>query len=116
MGISSHLAELVKQIGYHEPTIIQKYGIPEILAGQNTVIQAETGTGKTHTYLLPIIDQIQRWKKLIERKKNSPLALILTPSRELVLQIGVIVFNLNNNNNFLPHLIFANKLMNLCLD
>lgn len=89
LGITSTLSDIVKKLGYKEPTTIQKYGIPEILAGQNTMIQAETGTGKTHTYLLPIIDQIRRWKKLVEPKKNTPFVLILAPSRELVLQIGV---------------------------
>lgn len=97
LGLTSKLIDIIKTLGYNEPTMIQKYGIPEILEGQNTVIQAETGTGKTHTYLLPIVDQIQRWKKLVEPKKNSPFVLILAPSRELVLQIGTEAKKLTDN-------------------
>lgn len=82
--------QIVQRLGLEEPTLIQKIAIPELLSGQNTIIQAETGTGKTFTYLLPMIDQILRWKPLLpNRRPNSPLALILVPSRELVLQVGV---------------------------
>lgn len=71
--------------------MIQKRGIPEILNGQNIFVTAETGCGKTLTYLLPVMNQILKWKELVQdRPHNSPLALILTPSRELAHQIGVI--------------------------
>lgn len=59
--------------------------------GANTLIAAETGCGKTLTYLLPMIDKIYRWKKLIDRQYNYPLGLIVTPTRELAFQIGVCI-------------------------
>lgn len=72
-----------------KPLKIQKIGIPKIINGANTVIAAETGCGKTLTYLLPMIDKILRWKELAGHRYNSPLGLIVTPTRELAFQIGV---------------------------
>lgn len=70
--------------------MIQKLGIPEILNGQNAIITAETGCGKTLTYLLPVVTQILNYKlKAEDRPFNSPLVVIVTPSRELTLQIAV---------------------------
>ncbi|KMR04965.1 putative atp-dependent rna helicase ddx28-like protein [Lasius niger] len=57
--------------------------------GANTVIAAETGCGKTLTYLLPMIDKVLRWKEMAEIQYNSPLGLIVTPTRELAFQIGL---------------------------
>lgn len=90
LNLDARLIENLKKLGLYKPTIIQKHGIPEIANGQNIAIAAETGCGKTFTYLLPIIDQILKWKPMItERPKNSPIALVITPSRELALQIAV---------------------------
>ncbi|XP_063975914.1 probable ATP-dependent RNA helicase DDX28 [Diachasmimorpha longicaudata] len=98
LGLGSEVEQAVRNLGFEEPTYIQKMSIPEVLAGQNTIIQAETGTGKTLAYLLPMIDQILRWKPLLpDRRPNSPLALILVPSRELVLQVGTELKKLTHN-------------------
>ncbi|XP_008550012.1 probable ATP-dependent RNA helicase DDX28 [Microplitis demolitor] len=87
--INKGLIENLKFNNIEEPTLIQKRGIPEILNGQNIFVTAETGCGKTLTYLLPVMNQILKWKELVQdRPHNSPLALILTPSRELAHQIG----------------------------
>lgn len=57
--------------------------------GQNTIVAAETGCGKTLAYLLPMVQRILDWKKLINPVPNSPLGLIVLPTRELALQVGV---------------------------
>jgi len=67
----------------------QWLSVQPILAGRHTMIAAETGCGKTLAYLLPIIHQVLEWKTLLPDKLNTPLALILTPNRELVVQIYV---------------------------
>ncbi|KAH0566853.1 probable ATP-dependent RNA helicase DDX28 [Cotesia glomerata] len=89
LGIDKRLIENLKAVGIEDPTVIQKRGISEILDGQNIFITGETGCGKTLTFLLPIMTQILKWKKQIQdRPANSPLALILSPSKELAHQIG----------------------------
>lgn len=68
----------------------QKDGIPTILEGHNTLLTAETGCGKTLAYLLPMIQQILIWQRLLtENRFNSPLGVIVSPNRELAIQIGV---------------------------
>ncbi len=77
-------AELVRactQLGYTEPTPIQREAIPIVLGGSDLIGCAETGTGKTAAFLLPII------QRLIERARPGARALIIAPTRELALQI-----------------------------
>lgn len=79
----------MQELGFIKQLEIQERAIQTILDGQNTVLAAETGCGKTLAYLVPLIDQILNWKPLLQRPFNSPLGLIITPSRELAVQIGV---------------------------
>lgn len=72
-----------------KPLEIQKLGIPKILEGYNTVLAAETGCGKTMAYLLPMVSQILQWKEIVSQPVNCPLGLIVTPTRELAVQIAV---------------------------
>src|SRR5690348_4815668 len=66
---------------YERPTEIQHASIPEILAGRDVMATAQTGTGKTAAFALPILELLQR------RKGSGLRALVLTPTRELALQI-----------------------------
>ena len=68
-------------VGYEEPSPIQSQAIPVILAGQDMIGQAQTGTGKTAAFALPILSKI-------DPAKREPQALILTPTRELALQVA----------------------------
>ncbi|KAL6268749.1 hypothetical protein P5V15_001874 [Pogonomyrmex californicus] len=88
-GLDPRLADILKRYSITKPLKIQTIGIPKIINGANTVIAAETGCGKTLTYLLPMIDEVLRWKELTGTRYNSPLGLIVTPSRELAFQIGL---------------------------
>ncbi|KAG5330834.1 DDX28 helicase, partial [Acromyrmex heyeri] len=89
LGLNPQIIDILKRYSITKPLKIQKIGIPKILNGANTVIAAETGCGKTLTYLLPMIDEILRWKELVENRYNTPLGLIVTPTRELAFQIGL---------------------------
>lgn len=89
LGLSDELiANLKNTCQIEKPTEIQIKGIPKILDYQNVKLLAETGCGKTLAYLLPLVDQVLNWKTKVNRTVNQPLALIITPSRELALQIG----------------------------
>ncbi|HYA70105.1 MAG TPA: DEAD/DEAH box helicase [Thermoplasmata archaeon] len=70
----------VREIGYRVPTPIQKGTIPHAVSGRDIVGTAQTGTGKTAAFLLPVLE------RLLEEPKGRILALILTPTRELALQ------------------------------
>ena len=79
--ISEAILRAVREEGYRRPTDIQAAAIPEVSAGKDVLATAQTGTGKTAAFSLPMLDLLQR------EKGNGLRALILTPTRELALQI-----------------------------
>ena len=84
LGLSDTLLQAVKQTGYTSPTPIQERAIPEILAGRDVMAAAQTGTGKTAGFTLPLLQLISGRPN---RTRNSFRALVLTPTRELAAQI-----------------------------
>lgn len=80
LGLQSSLISACESLGYTEPTPIQKQAIPVVLSGSDLIACAETGTGKTAAFLLPII------QKLIDKKQNGTSVLVLAPTRELAIQ------------------------------
>lgn len=76
------MLEGIHAMNYETPTPVQQQVIPEILAGHDVIACAQTGTGKTAAFLLPIIDVISR-----EGHSNHIKALVIVPTRELALQI-----------------------------
>lgn len=83
IGVTPALIEVMSEQGFSLPTLIQTKSIPAILNGYNSVITAETGCGKTLGYLLPIFQHILEWKPTVPEEFNNPMAVIITPSREL---------------------------------
>lgn len=79
--LNKELMSTIKNMGYTEFTPVQEKGIPIILAGKDLMAQAQTGTGKTAAFALPILD-------MINPKSNKTQALILTPTRELAIQVA----------------------------
>jgi ATP-dependent RNA helicase RhlE len=82
LGLQPFLTDKCKQMGFTEPTPVQKMAIPVILEGGDVIGTAETGTGKTAAFLLPILQQLNARKS---RKGTS--VLVLAPTRELANQI-----------------------------
>jgi len=80
-NFNDELTEGITSMGYTTPTPIQGMAIPLILAGKDLIACAQTGTGKTAAFLLPVLEQIGR------TKKDHTSTLILTPTRELAQQI-----------------------------
>ena len=85
LGLSDALTQAVAALGYQKPTTIQTKAIPVILQGQDLIAAAQTGTGKTASFVLPILHKLQG--RQTERKKRVR-ALILVPTRELAIQVA----------------------------
>ncbi|MCP3290998.1 DEAD/DEAH box helicase, partial [Aeromonas hydrophila] len=85
LGLSPHILRAVKELGYEQPTPIQQQAIPAILAGQDVLGGAQTGTGKTAGFTLPML---QRLLANHGRGRRQVRALVLTPTRELAAQVG----------------------------
>jgi len=81
LGLSLPLVTNVRKLGYESLTPIQAQAIPAVKSGRDVVATAQTGTGKTAAFLLPILD------KLLERPRGKIGGLVLTPTRELAAQI-----------------------------
>jgi ATP-dependent RNA helicase RhlE len=80
LGLDARILDAVRSMGYASPTPIQEQAIPAIVAGRDVVGCAQTGTGKTAAFVLPLLQRISGGNK-------APRALIVTPTRELALQI-----------------------------
>ncbi len=80
-GLSSNLMKALNDIGYESPSPIQQECIPHLLNGHDIIGQAQTGTGKTAAFALPLLD-------LIDLKSNHPQVLVLVPTRELAIQVA----------------------------
>lgn len=89
LGLTAAQLQACESLGYTTPTPIQSKAIPVILSGQDLIGCAETGTGKTAAFLLPII------QKLSERARPGVRVLVLAPTRELALQIQQSYTDLN---------------------
>jgi ATP-dependent RNA helicase DeaD len=80
LGISEEILRAVEEMGYTQPSPIQQQAIPFVLQGRDLIGQAQTGTGKTAAFAIPIID-------LVDPDFNKPQAIILCPTRELAVQV-----------------------------
>ncbi|GGK97171.1 ATP-dependent RNA helicase DeaD [Curtobacterium luteum] len=80
LGLSDQVLKAVKDIGYETPSAIQEATIPTLLEGRDVVGLAQTGTGKTAAFALPILSRMESGAKV-------PQALVLSPTRELALQV-----------------------------
>lgn len=88
LGLSKDLLQVVKYAGYQTPTAVQAKTIPLILAGKDVVVQAPTGTGKTVSFVWPLLQLLQQGRPQ-ERKQIK--ALILIPTRELAIQVNDVI-------------------------
>ncbi len=83
LGLSKQILSALEEFGYIEPTKIQMQALPEVLAGKDIMASAQTGSGKTAAFALPIIE-----KMLETPLQKKPRVLVLVPTRELCLQVA----------------------------
>ena len=79
-AVSRETLQTISKIGFEEPTPIQVAAIPIVIRGNDVIGQAQTGTGKTAAFGIPIIE--------MQRKGKKPFAIILEPTRELAVQVA----------------------------
>jgi len=87
LGLSAEILRAVEEQGYREPTPIQRQAIPVVLEGRDLMASAQTGTGKTAGFTLPLLQLLSKHDHPIKGRRPVR-ALILTPTRELAAQIG----------------------------
>jgi ATP-dependent RNA helicase RhlE len=85
LGLSNPILQAIEDLTYTSPTPIQKQAIPIILSGKDLIATAQTGTGKTAAFVLPILEIFNKERKLRGKRIR---ALILTPTRELAVQVA----------------------------
>ena len=81
LSLSNEIVQALSAVGYERPSKIQSLTIPVALEGKDLIAQAQTGTGKTAAFALPILNDL-------DLEDNSPQALVLTPTRELAIQVS----------------------------
>ena len=80
LGLSPNIQQALDELGFEEPTPIQEQAIPELLAGHDVIGQAQTGTGKTAAFGLPLL-------QYLDPENDEVQAIVLTPTRELCIQV-----------------------------
>jgi ATP-dependent RNA helicase RhlE len=108
LGLSAELLRAVKEKGYTEATPIQQQSIPLILEGKDILAAAQTGTGKTAGFTLPILQHLQE----SDKNRRSIRALILTPTRELAAQVAESVRDYGAHLPFKTAVIFGGVSIN----
>src|SRR5262245_9004662 len=88
LGLHPALVRATREMHYVEPTPVQAQAIPAILSGRDLVATAQTGTGKTAAFLLPVLNE------LLKAPQQATQALVLSPTRELAQQIEAVCLGL----------------------
>src|SRR5881296_773717 len=101
LGLDPVLLRAVYGLGYEAPTPIQKEAIPAILSGRDVIGTAQTGSGKTAAFLLPILH------RLLKQAPGHTRALVLSPTRELAAQIEVALRGLAKGTKIRGHAVYG---------
>lgn len=99
-NISSGIKRSLEEAGFKKPTDIQFKSIPQILSGQDILAIAQTGTGKTAAFAIPLISMLERSKPHLD--KPTIKAVVMVPTRELAIQIEQVFLNLGKYTSIIP--------------
>ena len=109
LGLSAPILDAVAEQGYETPTPIQAQAIPAVLEGKDVMGAAQTGTGKTAGFTLPILERLSKGQLA---QANQARALILTPTRELAAQVGESVSTYGKNLPLRSAVVFGGVKIN----
>ena len=112
LGLSSALLKSIQAKGYSEPSEIQQEAIPEMLKGNDILAGAQTGTGKTAAFALPILHRLQN----AESKRRRVRVLVLVPTRELASQVGESFRDYGSNLRFRVSVLYGGVSINTQID
>ncbi|HYE34210.1 DEAD/DEAH box helicase [Methylocaldum sp.] len=118
LGLSKTLLSAVAEQGYETPTPIQAQAIPAVLDGRDLLAAAQTGTGKTAAFILPLLQQLTDCAQETARPQHgrAPRALVLVPTRELAAQVGESARNYGRHSPIRSAVIFGGVGMQPQLD
>jgi ATP-dependent RNA helicase DeaD len=102
-GLSDEVLHSISEMGFEEPTQIQKIAIPPMMKGKDIIGVAQTGTGKTAAFGIPIVE------KEIRGKSRRPCALVLVPTRELAIQVAQEINKIGKNKVFVSIPIYGGQ-------
>ncbi|MHC4913753.1 MAG: DEAD/DEAH box helicase, partial [Planctomycetota bacterium] len=102
-GLSDEVLNSLNDMGFEEPTQIQKIAIPPVMKGKDIIGVAQTGTGKTAAFGIPIVE------KDIRGRSKRPCALVLVPTRELAIQVAQEMNKIGKNNGFVSVPIYGGQ-------
>src|SRR4030088_2341810 len=88
LALRPELLQALSELGYEEPTPIQREAIPPMLANRDLLGQAATGTGKTAAFALPLLQRLAEKLPDGGTRSDAPRALVLVPTRELAMQVS----------------------------
>lgn len=108
LGLSPEICDVITQLGYTSPTPIQSQAIPQVLCGRDIFGCAQTGTGKTASFLLPLIEVLHH---VSVGKSRLPRAIILEPTRELAAQVFDNIAKFSSATNLRAALLVGGELM-----
>ena len=109
LGLSPSILEAVAEEGYESPTPIQAQAIPAVIEGRDVMAAAQTGTGKTAGFTLPILERLSKGERA---RANQARTLILTPTRELAAQVSNSVRTYGKNLNLRSTVVFGGVKIN----
>ncbi len=107
LNLAEPLQKAIDDLGYTELTAVQQTALPLTLAGRDVAGQGRTGTGKTATFLITTLNRLLTETPKKGRNKHHPRALIIAPTRELVVQISNDAKNLSKHTDLKLHTVFG---------
>jgi superfamily II DNA/RNA helicase len=104
LGLSNPIVQAIEDLGYTVPTPVQNQAIPIIISGKDLIATAQTGTGKTAAFVLPILELLNKDRKMRGKRIR---ALILTPTRELAVQVAANVAQYSTHLNLTSMAVYG---------